>query len=703
MRSNIAGILVGVMILSAPLGLALASARIENQSGQNLTLRFDITDLKEIKDEKGRWAGVRIPGFLPAMDESLGLDVPATSYLVAIPIGSDVDCRVFDPTYYEIEDYDLSTPGIKPALLRDLPRAVAEVTARGYIGNQCVASVRISPLVLDRATGRLRVYTGFGVSFDFGNAPDGATEAVGLGAGDAGSFEETYKAALINYEQGKKWRRKGAANLSAGDYFKSSAVWIKIKIESTGLYCLTGRDLEAIGAEIGSIAPQTLRLYTGGGLPLGESLAESNPSWMRQVAIKVRDGGDGKFGSGDSLLFYGLGISDWANFYDARLPIEAYTKSFYSDFNYYWLTWGGSFQEPPERMAKVNLPSCEGCSTYRPTSFLERVHAEQNNLNDFIVQAEDGWYWRPLRAGDAVALLANTFSPDILRPAHVKVRVADWHRSEECGVALFYAILRVNGATVADSIWEPGPNLTNDLQATVTLVNSSVQRIDISMPASLPPDTAYAGKGVCDRLYLAWYELRYWSRFTARGNALFFLSPDTTATTRYEIGGFTVPSVYVFDVTDQFKTRELRGAQVSGGPAFTVAIEDTTREGVLRRYAVVAQAALLKPREISRPAISNIRGRTAAEYCVITHQDLLEPATTISDFHDGEVVTTDEIYNEFGWGVPDATAIRDFLRWRFAQRGQQLFRVLLFGDASWDVKNYKNAPFPNYVPAYERR
>ena len=89
-------------------------------------------------------------------------------------------------------------------------------------------------------------------------------------------------------------------------------------------------------------------------------------------------------------------------------------------------------------------------------------------------------------------------------------------------------------------------------------------------------------------------------------------------------------------------------------------------------------------------------------YCVITHEDLAASGQVISQYHNGEMVTIQQIYDEFGWGVPDVTAIRDFLRWRYERGGLEL--VLLLGDATWDYKGYLTGEtFTNYVPSYERR
>ena len=701
MRFLIAGLVTALLLVSAFPGSALASATIRSQAGDHLVVSFDLAGASDVRDDAGRWAGLTIPEFISAYDETLGITFPGRSYLVAVPVGAEVRHQVADQAYDEVADGDLVRFAGSPALLGRLPAGPVEVTAAGYLRNQRIVGLRVTPLVYDRASGRLRVYTRLTVRLDFVGA-SGPETMLGAGFREEGTYEPTYKAGILNYDQGRAWRRRWPARLDGGDYFSNSANWLKITVTSTGIYCLTGQDLTGAGAT-GAIPSGTLRLYAGGGLPLDEDLEGMNPEWMRQVPVRVSDGGDGAFGNGDSLIFYGLGARDWADLYDPALPAGQYNKSFYSDSNCYWLTWGGSFAEPRAAMDRADLPDCDGCDPYEPRSYLERVHLEQDNLSDFSVTAEDGWYWRPLVVGDAATVFLPTPSPDLSKPITVNVRLADWHRSDECRTAFFRVILRLNGVALEDSVWAAGISSAGavdfSVQATPVLADS--QRIDISTPSTLPAPNA--GKSVCERLYLAWSEAIYWRKFAATQNRMFFGSPDTTATVRYQLSGFTAGSVYVFDVTDQFATRQLRGAVVSGGPVYAVAITDTVRQGSQRRYAVVSRDALLRPAAVARVEVSDIRHDSGAEYCVITHPDFIGAARSLADLYDSEVVTINQIYDEFGWGVADATAIRDFLRWRLTG-GSPIARVLLLGDASWDVKGYLGPEStPNYVPTFERR
>ncbi len=68
------------------------------------------------------------------------------------------------------------------------------------------------------------------------------------------------------------------------------------------------------------------------------------------------------------------------------------------------------------------------------------------------------------------------------------------------------------------------------------------------------------------------------------------------------------------------------------------------------------------------------------------------------------VVTTQQIFNEFGSGSSDPVAIRDFVKMYYDKYGNstadKLKYLLLFGDASYDYKD-RLADNTSFVPAWE--
>jgi hypothetical protein len=61
-------------------------------------------------------------------------------------------------------------------------------------------------------------------------------------------------------------------------------------------------------------------------------------------------------------------------------------------------------------------------------------------------------------------------------------------------------------------------------------------------------------------------------------------------------------------------------------------------------------------------------------------------------------VTTNEVYDEFGFGMETPIAIRDFLTW--ARESWAPRYVLLVGKATYDYRNYLNAPTKNLLPTF---
>ncbi len=102
-----------------------------------------------------------------------------------------------------------------------------------------------------------------------------------------------------------------------------------------------------------------------------------------------------------------------------------------------------------------------------------------------------------------------------------------------------------------------------------------------------------------------------------------------------------------------------------------------------------------------------IKNLQTPDLLIVTHSDFMEQAQRLAEFrktHDkleSQVVSVQQIYNEFSSGRQDITAIRDFIKYLY-DKSNRLKYVLLFGDASYDYKN-RIGNFTNYVPVYESR
>ncbi len=107
------------------------------------------------------------------------------------------------------------------------------------------------------------------------------------------------------------------------------------------------------------------------------------------------------------------------------------------------------------------------------------------------------------------------------------------------------------------------------------------------------------------------------------------------------------------------------------------------------------------------PINLELRGRgSSAALLVITSRSLLGAANRLAGHKSQtgiatEVVTLDQIYDSYGYGHADVTAIRNFIAHRY-HFGQSLQNVLFFGKGTFDYKS-KLGGRPNLVPTYSSR
>jgi hypothetical protein len=103
----------------------------------------------------------------------------------------------------------------------------------------------------------------------------------------------------------------------------------------------------------------------------------------------------------------------------------------------------------------------------------------------------------------------------------------------------------------------------------------------------------------------------------------------------------------------------------------------------------------------------NIHNLQRADLVIVYHADFKESALQLAQHrrdHDHlvvEAVPVNSIFNEFGGGSKDPSAIRDFARMLYT-RDPSFKYMLLMGDATYDYLNHSpDVPYQNFIPAYE--
>lgn len=461
----------------------------------------------------------------------------------------------------------------------------------------------------------------------------------------------------------------------------SSGKWYKIALSSTGMYKITASELASMGVPVSSINPKNIRLYHNGGGVLPVINKEERHDDLVEIPIYVSGENDGVFNSEDYIIFYARGPLTWKN---VNGIYEKVTNP-YSDYSYVFLTADlgeGKRMEYAENIA--------GDPDVVVNSFLDFaiVEEDQYNLNNMGAT----WYFDKY---DATLTRSYSFTfPNLIKEKkcnlYSEFASRNYSRSEFTFKANGVQIAKVvSSANASDGLY------ANTLSSGNVKFSSDKDQITINLTYSRNTSNSV---GWLDYISVnAWRELKF------RGNTMLFRNPDcfnAEKKYRYEIAD-AVSSLQVWDVTDPTAPKNMK-LQFSSGKASFMTNGAENNEFIAfdgKSYKTIGWAELV-PNQ-------NIHSKYDFDYLIVTHPDFYSQSQRLKEVHSRiddleiEIVTPQQIYNEFSCGAQDITAIRDYIRMVYNKSNKRLRYVLLFGDASYDFKNKSGQVC--FVPAYESK
>ena len=497
-----------------------------------------------------------------------------------------------------------------------------------------------------------------------------------------------------------------ASVLASGD-------WFKIGVAESGVYKLDKAALSKMGLNVASLNPNNLHLYGNSMGVLPQPSATKRPDDLAENNIMfVNSNNDNVLDDNEYFLFYSPGAHIW----EARGGVFRHRNNIYTDTTYYFV---GANGRAGLRMPTAAALPAAGAATI--STFAYRAFHEHDLLN--LLHSGRDWVGEGFRAGGQQSI-AFAGIPDLVAGAPVRVFAAVLASSTPASLFQF----TLNGAALGSITLAPRPNC--DFCAVATTGTSTLQATPANPGTELKVGLTYSSPDATASAYLDYLDLTAERQLRLSGAQLEFrtlanIAPG--ARNRYVLAGATA-ATQVWDVTNP---RQARAQPLDGGGAF-VAPADTLREFVaLDRGGVFAV-----PRAFGKVASQNLHALNLdqrLDLVIVTSPVFRGQAQRLADHraqHDNlraAVVTTTEIYNEYGSGGQDVTAIRDFMKqvYQRAPAGKRL-QLLLFGDASFDYKSdpYNNKDFEpawwrdrvpfksdadfdkanqNYVPTYESR
>lgn len=684
-------IAVGLMLLLIASGLRAGTCRVLSWDERSVTVEFrsDSPNI-EILEHGGEASLCRleIPGFSTICASEGEPLLPLARYLFAVPSIEGVRLEILESDLDPIDGL-VPAPYMPGASLEERKQTVIGAEAGEFVSlvdvgryrKRSVAVVEFEPVQYDRAGPGIIHASRVVARISFPAVPMGRFISRPV---------SPLEGLVINEEQALGWElpevERSAAQRTPFE-FALSDNWLRMQITGTGIYIITYNDLISAGIDPSGIDPSTLRLF---GTPPYEEpdSVDSGGSFEEEYhlveqAALYRGLGSTEFMPNDTLFFYCLGPSAWADDIDPSESHRLYVEHPYETQNTYWLTWGGDFIPAPRRM-EGRVVSPVPPYDIEVTSYEARLHVEQDNQYD-ACYTDDRWYWQTLDP-TVTTLFNSTFTLDLIAGQNGVVRTQAYGPYRN--IIYQTAEYHLNGSHIGSLGWSTStsfnPLAMPILEADVSNLVQGDNMFNVTKATGNP-------------MYILWYEVFYDRPLQAVSNILDFYAPAAAGEAHMVLNGYQPGALYIFDITNHDAPLFLEGWQRTGQGAELGDILD----GSPRHYIALNASALAHPDiEITTP--SSLRDDPICPDMVIIYNETFQGAADlIRSLRAGGIpyapnpyvkaIDIQTIYDNFSCGRKDPIAIRNYLKFlydNFDEGGEPVLKyVLLVGNGTYDTKD----------------
>ncbi len=466
--------------------------------------------------------------------------------------------------------------------------------------------------------------------------------------------------------------------------------FIKIKIAESGVYRLTYDDLNTMG-----INPANVRIFGYGGAILNQSFLAEKIDDLPELAIYMNKGTDGVFNSGDYILFYAQGINKWT--WDNSRNMFTHTINHYSKYGYYFVT---SDAGTGKRIETNTITVNTSLSTYPVEEFTDYQVYEKELRS--LAESGKEFYGEPFTESSTMNLTFNT--PNILLTNTTKVRL-DVAASSSVASSFSLSLdgTQTKTLTVAKKTdgdhYEKG-KAANGLYSFTPTKDALIFNLTYNKSTS-------TSEG-----YLNYLELNTRRQLKMSGSAMQFQNIDFlgyNSNVQYKLSG-AGDNVQIWDITNQQNIYSIATQKIDGKLSFTDYGND------VKNYLAIdptLPTSFPKPEIVGQVKNQNLHALQPVDFVIVTHPNFVTQAETLAQAHRDiddmtvAVVTTDQVYNEFSSGVPDATAIRWLMKMLYERANETNNTtdnpkyLLLFGRGSFDNRDILQNVGDNLVVTYQ--
>ncbi len=477
------------------------------------------------------------------------------------------------------------------------------------------------------------------------------------------------------------------AQKAKDSYASSSALasgkWFRIAVNADGIYRIDYSTLKQLGLS----DPSHPRIFGNNFGQLSYYNNDPKPDDLKELSIYI-SGNDSILNEGEYLLFFGKGTGRWI-FNDTTKEYK-YLRHNYSDTAFYFITSGTN---PGKRVITAVEPSQP--SNYNSSESDALYIHEQEDEN--LIQSGREWY-QPISG--SVGLNIDPGFTNLITSEMVKFDISVAARAS---VPTLFSLNE--GASLKKSIQVQGVNLYDYTGTYAQLADSAGS---ISASSASPVYTiSFNNNGETSAIGWIDYVTLQGRKSNSFSGAIMQYSDSKSVahgrTTVFSIQSL-VNNATVWDISDPFNAKQIQYSQTGNSISFKAATD------TLKTFVAFIEGNALVP-SINPVPVPNqdLHSSGPADMIILTHPLFKAYAEKLAIIHSGinglisQVVTINQVYNEFSGGIPDICAIRNFVRMKyFKQLGSShpLKYLLLYGDGSYENKTLPPNN-PNFIPTYQ--
>lgn len=470
----------------------------------------------------------------------------------------------------------------------------------------------------------------------------------------------------------------------AQDRWLDGGKWVKLSFNKSGIYKVTFEDLESWGLMPNQVSENNFHLL---GIQ-GEILSSLNPdsviSQSEEIPMQLVLGSDKQWGSGDYFLFY---VSSSSGFSVKSSGISHY-KNIYTPKTQMMF---GFNNRPGKRIAWRE-------SSESPTEFISKSTWTYVHDSDIVNLNAMGRVWLGERLGNET--LNRNFSISLPTGIDtVEVQVATGSVIEESAATLITSVNSLKD-TLNLSPLSIGTYDTYKYNLRNYRIAVNNQRLDLALRLIRPNSKS--------SLYLDYFRCTGIREIVFNGTPLVLMDHRWLSMNRavgIKFQNSTSVPVKFWDISNPMEPQEWK-ITATGSDNVVVLPADITKS----QFIVFDESNVFSPKFEGIVSTSSVfKNNNTPALLIITHESLLEAANRLAEHRRNtqnisvQVLTSQQIYDEFTGGQPDLIALRRCIRWMktISDRNLGNFKyVTLMGAASYDMLD-KISNNTNRVPIYQ--